>query len=107
VPEGGFARGEERVFAGVPAQVMRRAGVGGVMLAGFPNFVKEECTGLICAAVQIVLQAAFFLACGRDERAKLGFEEDVLTFLGAESDDERDRVFRKFRGRDAARTPAG
>ena len=66
VPEGGFAGGEQRVFAGVPAEVMRGAGVRGVVVAGFPDFVKEESAGLIGAAVQIVLQAALFLSRGSD-----------------------------------------
>ena len=86
---------------------MWRAGVRGVVLASFPDFVKEESAGLVGAAVQIVLQAAFFLARGGNERAKLGFEEDVSPFLGAESDDQDDRIFREFRYRGAARTPAG
>src|ERR1700720_524926 len=86
---------------------MRPAGVRGVVLAGFPDFVNEESAGLICAAVQIVLQATLFLARWGDERAKLGFEEDVLAFLGAESDDEGDGIFREFADRCAARTPAG
>jgi hypothetical protein len=55
VPEGGFAGGEESVFAGVPAKVVRCAGVRGVVLAGFPDFVKEESAGLIGAAMKIVL----------------------------------------------------
>ena len=83
------------------------AGVRGVVLAGFPDFVKEESARLVGAAMQIVLQAAFFLARGGNERAKLGFEEDVSPFLGAESDDQDDRIFREFRYRGAARTPAG
>ena len=69
LPEGGFAGGQEGVFASVPAQVMRGAGVPCVVVAGFPNFVKEECAGLVGAAMQIILQAAFFPARGRDERA--------------------------------------
>src|SRR5258706_4555608 len=85
---------------------MWRAGVRGVVLAGFPDFVKEESARLVGAAVQIVLQAAFFLARGGNERAKLGFEEDVSPFLGAERDDQDDRIFREFRYRGAARPPA-
>src|SRR6267142_368775 len=86
---------------------MWRAGVRGVVVAGFPYFVKEESARLVGAAVQIVLQAAFFLARRGNERAKLGFEEDVSPFLGAESDDQDDRIFREFRYCGAARTPAG
>jgi hypothetical protein len=48
------------------------------------------------------LQAAFFLARGRDERAELGFEEHVLAFLGAERDHQRNRVFREFGDRGTA-----
>ena len=107
MPEGGFAGGEQRVFAGVPAEKMWSAGVGGMVLAGSPDFVEKEGAGLVGAAMQIELQAAFFLARWPDERAKLGFEEDVLPFLGAESDDQGDRIFREFRYRGAARTPAG
>jgi len=86
---------------------MRRAGVRGVVFSGFPDFMEEERAGLIGAAMQIELQAAFFFARWRDERAKLGFEEDVLPFLGAESNDQGDGIFREFGVRCAARTPAG
>ena len=40
VPKGGFAGSEERVFTRVPAEKMRRAGVGGMVLAGSPNFME-------------------------------------------------------------------
>ena len=66
VPERGFTRGEERVFAGVPSEEVRRAGVRRVVLASFPDFVEEECAGLVGAAVQVELQAAIFLARGSD-----------------------------------------
>ena len=72
MPEGGFAGGEKRILAGVPAEEMRRAGVRGVVVAGFPDFVEEEGAGLIRAAVQIELQAAFFLTGRGNERAKFG-----------------------------------
>ena len=65
----------------------------GVVVAGFPDFVKEKCAGLIGAAVQIVLQAAFFLAGGSDKGAEFGFEEELLAFFGAEENDEGHRVF--------------
>jgi hypothetical protein len=86
---------------------MWRAGVRGVVLAGFPDFVKEESAGLVGAAVQIVLQAAFFLARGGNERAKLGFEEDVLPFLGAQRNDKRDGTFRELGDRGAVGAPPG
>jgi hypothetical protein len=75
VPEGGLAGGEERVFAGVPAKEMRRAGVRNVMFAGFPDFVKEEGAGLIDAAVEIEAEATGFLAGRRKEGAEFGFEK--------------------------------
>jgi hypothetical protein len=83
MPEGGFAGGEERVFAGVPAEKMRGAGVRGVVLTGSPDFVEEESARLIGAGVKIKAQAALFLARRRDQRAEFGFEEHVLAFFGA------------------------
>ena len=73
LPEGGFAGGQECVFAGVPAEKMWGAGVGGVVLAGSPDFVKEESAGLVGASVKIEAQAAHFLARRRDQRAEFGF----------------------------------
>jgi hypothetical protein len=107
VPEGGFAGGKQCVLAGVPAEKVRGAGVCGVVFAGSPDFVEEKGTGLIHAAVEIETQASGFLARGCEEGAKLGLEENVLSFLGAESDDQGNCVFREFGGRGAASTPAG
>ena len=78
------------------------AGVGGMVLAGSPDFVEEKGAGLIHATVQIETQTSCFLAGGCEEGAKLGFEEDVLAILGAESDDQGNRFFRKLRDRDAS-----
>ena len=86
---------------------MGRAGVGGMVLAGSPDFVEKEGAGLVGATMQVKSQAPLFLARWSDERTKFGFEEDVLAFLGAESDDQSDCVFREFGDRCAARTPAG
>lgn len=61
---------------------MRRARVGGVVLAAGPDFVEEKRAGLIGAAVKIVLQAAFFSACGADESAEFRFQQEMLAFLG-------------------------
>lgn len=83
LPEGRITRGEERVFAGVPAEEMGRARVGGVMLAAGPDFVEKKRAGLVSAAVKIVLQAAFFPACGADEGAEFRFQQEMLTFLGS------------------------
>jgi len=69
VPEGGFAGGEKRVFAGVPAEKMRGASVGSVVLAGSPDFVKQEGAGLVGASVKIESDAALFLARRREECA--------------------------------------
>jgi hypothetical protein len=71
--------------------------VGGMVLAGSPDFVEKEGAGLVGATMKVKLKAALFLARWRDERAKFGFEEDVLAFLGAKSDDQGDRIFREFR----------
>jgi hypothetical protein len=83
------------------------AGVRGMALARSPNFMEKESAGLVDATMKIKSQAAFFLARRRDERAKLGFEEDVLPFLGAEGDDQGNRVFREFTDGCAVRTPPG
>ena len=63
---------------------MRRARVRGVVFSAGPDLVEEKRAGLIGAAVQIVLQAAFFPARGIDEGTELCFEEDVLTLLGTQ-----------------------
>ena len=80
--------------------------MGGMVLAGSPDFVEKEGAGLVGATMQIKSQAPLFLARWRDERAKFGFEEEVLAFLGAESNDLGDGVFWEFGDRCAARTPA-
>jgi hypothetical protein len=107
VPEGGFAGGEEGIFAGVPTEEMGRAGVGGVMVASFPNFVEEKIAGLLDAAMKIELEAAFFLAGRSEEGAEFGFEEEVLAFFGAHHDDEGHGVFWEFSGGSGAGTAAG
>lgn len=79
----------------------------GVVLTAFPDFVKEERTGLIGATVQIVLQAAFFLARWRDKCAELGFKEQLLAFLGTKQNDEGEGALGEFGGLGAARFAAG
>src|SRR5260221_8104083 len=87
---------------------MWRASVRGVVLAGSPDFVEKECAGLVGASEKIEAQAAQFLARRSDQRAKFGFEEHVLAFLGVQRDDQGDGVFREFRDRGAVRaTPGG
>jgi hypothetical protein len=98
VPGGGVAGGEEGVFAGVPAEEVGSLVVGGVMIAGFPDFVQEIHAGLIGAAVEIVLKAAFFLARGMNESAEFGFEEQVLTFACAQRNDNSNGALGKFFG---------
>jgi hypothetical protein len=107
VPEGGFAGGEECVFAGVPTEKMRSASVSGMVLASSPDFMEKESTGLVGATMKIEPQAALFLARGREESAEFGFEKDLLAFLGAKRDDEGDCIFRKFRDRGAAGSAPG
>ena len=107
LPEGGFTRGEERVFTGVPAEKMGCAGVRRVVFAGFPDFVKKERAGMLDAAMQVVLDAAFFLARGRDERAEFGFEQEMLAFFGAHDHDQGDRVFGQLGGSRASQTAGG
>jgi hypothetical protein len=107
VPEGGFTGGEEGVFAGVPAEKMWGAGVGGVVLAGFPYFMEKESARLVGASMKIKAQAAFFLARRRDQRAEFGFEEHVLAFFGAQRDDQGDGVLGKFADCSAVRTAPG
>ena len=63
---------------------MRSLGVGRVVQASFPNFVQKEEAGIIKRVVQVVLQAALFLASGRKERANFCFEQKVLAFLRAQ-----------------------
>ena len=40
-----------------------------VMLATGPDFVEKEEVRIIERTVQVVLQAAFFFSCGRNQRA--------------------------------------
>jgi hypothetical protein len=87
LPKGGVARCEEGVLAGVPAKEVRSFGVKAMMLASGPDFVQQESTGDVERAVQVVGEAAFFAACGADESAEFGFEEDFLARLGAQDDD--------------------
>jgi len=72
---------------------MRGLGVEAMVFAGGPDFVEEEGAGDFEGAVQVVGEAAFFAAGGGDEAAELGFEDEVLAFLGAEDDDEGYGVF--------------
>jgi hypothetical protein len=96
VPEGGLARSEERVFACIPAEEVRRFGVCGVVLASLPDFVEEIGAGLIGTAMKIVLEAAFFFSRGSDESAKFGFEKQVLAFAGAQENDQGNGAFGEF-----------
>ena len=70
--------------------------MGGVVRASGPDFVKQEEAGLIDGVMEIVLEAAVFFARRSDERADFRFEQKVLTFFGAEYDDESDGVFGEF-----------
>lgn len=47
--------GEERVFAGVPAQEVRGAGVRAVIFAAGPNLVEQVGAGMIDRSVKVVL----------------------------------------------------
>src|SRR6266404_1151525 len=67
LPEGGFAAGEEGVFAGVPAQEMRGLGVEAMVFAGGPDFVEQEGAGDFEGAVQVVGEAAFLGAEDDDQ----------------------------------------
>jgi hypothetical protein len=98
LPEGGVAPGEERVLAGVPAKEMRRLGVQAMVFAGGPDFVEQEGAGDFEGAVQVVGEAAVFAAGGGDERSKFGFEQRLLTFLGAEDDGQGYGVFGQLGG---------
>ena len=86
---------------------MRCAGVRGMVLAGFPDFMQKKSSRLIDATMKIESQAAFFPARGRDQCAELGCKEHVLAFLGAKGDHPGDGVFREFGDRCAVSTAAG
>ena len=64
--------------------------------------MEKESAELVGATMKIETQASGFLAGGHEQGAKLGFEEDVLAFLGAESDDQGNRIFRKLGDRGAS-----
>lgn len=70
--------------------------MGRVMFAAGPDFVEQEGAGLVGAAMQIVLQAAFLFARGAYEGAQLGFEEELLALFGAQRDDQSESAFGKF-----------
>jgi hypothetical protein len=96
VPEGGFAGSQERIFAGIPAEEVRRFGVCGVVLAGLPNFMEKIGAWLIGAAMEIELEATLFLSRGIDQRAKFGFEKQILAFAGAQENDTGNSAFGEF-----------
>jgi hypothetical protein len=68
-PEVGVSGGEEGVFTGVPAQEMGRLLVARVVIAAGPDFVQEKCSRAVGGAIEIVGEAAFFFARGRDKGA--------------------------------------
>ena len=94
LPEGGILRGKERVLPGVPTEEMRGASVCGIVFSAGPDLVEQKCVGMIGATMQIVLQAAFFLARGINEGAELGFEEQVLALLGAQQNHQSESALR-------------
>ena len=98
VPKRGVARGQEGVFAGVPAKEVRGFGVKTMMFAGGPDFVQQESAGDVERPVQVVGEAAFFAACGADESAEFGFEENFLARLSAQDDDQSYGVCGEFGG---------
>jgi len=51
---------------------------------------------MVGRSMKVVLQAALFLARGADQSAEFGFEKEMLTFLGAKSDDQSDSALRKL-----------
>jgi hypothetical protein len=67
-----------------------------VVLATFPNFVEEKRAWLLGGAVKIVLQTAFFLARGTDERAQFRFEQQVLALFGAEHHNQSESTLGKL-----------
>ena len=79
----------------------------GMVFTAFPYFVQQKCAWLIGAAMQIVLQAAFFFSSGADEGAQLGLQKQVLAFFGAEHHDQGQRSLGKFGDFGAARLAAG
>src|SRR5258708_3715589 len=93
LPEGGFAAGEDGVFAGVPAQEMRGLGVGWMVSAGGPAFVEKEGAGDLEGAVPVVGEAAFLAAGGGDGGAEFCFEEEFLAFFGGEDEARGPGVF--------------
>jgi hypothetical protein len=98
LPEGGFAAGEERVFAGIPAKEMRGFSVKAMMFAGGPDFVEQEGARDFEGAVQVVGEASFFAAGGGDQGAEFRFEQTFLTFLGSEDDSQGYGVFGELGG---------
>jgi hypothetical protein len=67
------------------------------MFAAGPDFVEEKSSGLVCAAVQVILEAAFLFARGANQSAKFGFEQRFLAIPGTQQDHEGKRAFWQLR----------
>ena len=79
-PKGCVAACEQRVFARVPPNEMRRLCVQAMGFARLPDFMQQIRAWNVGAAMQIVSDATIFLAGGADERAKFRFEQRFLPF---------------------------
>ena len=93
LPEGAVAGGDERVFAGVPAQKMRRVHMLGVGVSTDPYFVKQEASRHVDGTVKIEREAAFLFSGWADQGAKFRFEQGFLAFAGPQDDHACDRFF--------------
>src|SRR5579864_7251302 len=97
-PEGGIARSEQRILASIKAQEVVGLGVCGMVLARFPDFIKQVGRGPFGGAIEIVAQAAVFFACGTDEGAEFRFEKNVLPLARAQDHQQRRGVLRQLAG---------
>ena len=84
LPEGHVARGQQRIFAGIPAQEMGRLGVSRMMRAACPDLMKKKLAGVLERMMQIVLQTPLLPSGGREQSADFRFKQQMLPFLRAQ-----------------------
>ena len=75
---------------------MVRLGMCRVVFFRLPNFVEQKSSATICGAMQIVLEAAIFLARRSHQRAKLGLEKWFVTRSRPEKHNDRHAVLRQL-----------
>ncbi len=68
-----------------------------MVFAGGPNFMEKKEAELIEGVMQVVLQTAFLLTRGTNDRADFSLQQQVLAIFRTKQDDERHRFLGEFR----------